>query len=508
MITTKVEIGGTQFDDYQRLRISKSMNDFNSVSKFEVVYDSPFGRHSTDFSVGQIIDVYADESDATTKIFSGVLEKVRFKGKGASQRVILSGRDFTLRLLDSTVEPVVFTDTNIEDIVKTIVGANTDDITTAGVTATGTNLKRIAFNHLGLFDALKQLANLAGANGFYFYVDENKDLKFIARDSVSSGITLNNTNIKSTTLNKTREGMVNEVYVYGDRQLAGFTETLSFNGGSVVTLLNRPRNTSVNYLGSPLKGGVFELTETPASGTHFLVDYFDSQIIFTSGTAIGNNIPTSGESGLFSYDRDIPIVKATRDAASINTYGLKRKIITDKAIKDPNTAIDIMNQEISKSNPLQGMEIKIKGWFDFTIGETVDVVLSDFNINDTVGILSVDYVFDKNTVNSEEIINVRLDTKIRDITDEITDMRKRLDFIEAGDRSEADQITRLETATGSVGVVGSRWNIFTNEIRASFILGHSVNGVIGSPATAVNGSQVILGDVRTAFSLVASGGYY
>jgi hypothetical protein len=46
---------------------------------------------------------------------------------------------------------------------------------------------------LPIFDALKQLAQLSG---YIFYVDVDKDLHFEMAENVSSGVTLDNTNLQ------------------------------------------------------------------------------------------------------------------------------------------------------------------------------------------------------------------------------------------------------------------------------------------------------------------------
>ena len=78
-----------------------------------------------------------------------------------------------------------------EDLFK-IIDNEVQDVTTTNVDVTTTTLPRIAFNHQSVYDALTQLAELAG---FVFYIDVDKDLHFEAKESITSGIILNNTNL-------------------------------------------------------------------------------------------------------------------------------------------------------------------------------------------------------------------------------------------------------------------------------------------------------------------------
>jgi len=513
MITTNIEVDSVSQNDYRSLRVNKSMSDYNSSSTFKAVYDSPFGKHSTDFSVGNEIELFADDSDGTTTLLVGIIEKIQFNGIDNTQTITISGRDFSLRLQDATVEPVVYTDTEISAIVTDIIDNNVSDITTTNVDTTQITLKRIVFNHTTVFGALQQLAELSG---YFFYVDNNKDLHFEKRENVSSGIIFDNTNINKGKLNETREGMFNYITVYGDRAFAGFQEEITFDGGSVYTLLSKPRNTLLEVTGVPQKAGVFELTVDPISGPDYLVSYHDKEIIFVSGTVVGyDSIPVNGESGIISYDRDIPIVKFGQDQQSILLYGKKEQIINNKTISDPNTATIILRKALEKSNPFKGVECEVKGWFDITPGNTAKITLSDFDIDEDIGILNVTYTFDKNRVQSERVIKVRLDKKITDITDQITDLRNRLNAIEEADRQETDQLTRLEIVNEQISTVGSIWEVKESVVTGSTFHLYSTNFIPPvNPAHLASGTdQAVLTDNTIgspfgAFTTIRSGGFY
>ena len=62
VIQTKVEINGVEFSDYQNARVSKTINSFNGVSNYKIRYDSPYGRHNDDFTVGDTIEIFSDEN--------------------------------------------------------------------------------------------------------------------------------------------------------------------------------------------------------------------------------------------------------------------------------------------------------------------------------------------------------------------------------------------------------------------------------------------------------------
>lgn len=500
-IKTKLTVDAVEADDYINLVVKRTMGDSNASSTFNCSIPSPAGRHKTTFSVGEEVIITADEDAVpTTEIFTGILEKVHFKGKGINQQVMLSGRDYSLRLQDLTVEPIVFTDTEISSIVTTILSNNNvPDITTNNVDATTTTLKRIAFNQESIFDALKQLAELSG---FIFYVDVDKDLHFERRKSVDSGVSLDNTNIISSNFDGSRQGMFNRVWVYGDRYFSGFKEQIDADGSAEYILKHRPHNTLIEVLGSSLKGGVQNITALGTSGADYLVDFFNKTIDFQSGTDIGYDaIPTSGGSFIALYDRELPVVKFGQDDTSIKLFGPKNLIVRDESIKDPNTALDILRSKLKESTLRNRINCSLKGWFTFNPGDIVEVVLGDFDLSDDeISIIEIKYTFDKSRIQSEKVIDVVLSKKFMDITDSLLEMKKRIAALESVNISDSDVLTRLLISDEDFIIVGSVWNIYTTGIGSSFILGHSINGLIGSYATHT------LGDWRGAVTLVASGG--
>lgn len=518
MINTRLTIAGTDYTDQLNIQVDTSNSDYTSSSKFTIMFDNPAGRHSTDFNVGDEVIIYADKDTdpATTKLFTGIVERVNFKGTGNKQILNLTGRDYTQRLMDITIEPVVYTNSEVSTIITNILtNAGITDITTNNVDTTSTTLQRIAFNQIPIYNAFAELAELSG---FYFYIDADKDLNFKQKKNVSSGITLNNTNILAQRLNTTREGMANDVWVYGDRQLAGYNELLTTDGGSVFTLISKPHNTFVEYLGSPQRGAVYQMATVPSSGTNYLINYFDSQIIFVSGTDIGyDSIPINTGSILVTYDREIPIVKHGVERDSILAYGRKNKIINDKSIRDPQTATDILKKQLENADPFKGSEAELKGWFSLIPGQTVNVTMTDFNLSETnLPILSVNYVFDRNTIFSENVMKVKFNKKIINLTDELSLMKRRIDAIEAGDRQDTDVITRLEQATGSLLVVGSKWYVKTNITTGSYLrcavqgFGTDLTGTLASGTLQRGCAGSHTGSVQAFldFSIQVEGGYY
>lgn len=502
IIGSRVFSGTTYIQDYTNI-YTGSLTNIGSYSIGSQLINGSYYQNYDYLYNGSY--TYITGSTISNKLFNGVLEKISFDGEGTTQTVDLEGRDYTLRLQDITVKPIVYTNTEISDIVKNIISVNeVPDITTNNVQTTTTTLKRISFNHTPLFDALSQLAKLSSTEGYQFYVDNDKDLHFEPKQSDNSGVVVNNSNILDMSFDESRQGMANKIWVYGDRYLSAVpTEKFTIGspwgtGSYVLGLTYKPHNTEVSYLGSRLRGSVDGMTAYPSSGTDYGVSFDDKQIVLYSGTSFPK-FPASGGSVIVNYQRDLPIAKYGQNDNSILMYGPKEEIIQDNSIKDPATATSILKQRLQNTDPLERIDCTIKGWENLSPGQTTNVVLDNFNLNDNYDIVQVDYRFDKETIQNEKIIRLNLNKKFIDITDKIKDLKNRLDKLESQNLQESDTITRLYQTTGSIVVTGSYWTVYSKGIGSSFILDHINNGLIGSYASHK------LGGWYTSSSLLYSG---
>jgi len=414
--------------------------------------------------------------------FRGAIESVSFEGEQLNQRVNISGRDYTARLIDNTVSPVVYTNTEVGSIVRKVINDNLTDIGSHLVPNTGVTLKRMVFNDLPIYDALTELSDLSAHN---FYVDTDKNLHFEPIGSSSSGYTFTHgNNIIRMDYDRTRQGMANVVKVYGDRYLSAVKEINKLNGsvwegsvGSVFGLQYKPNNLQVEYLGSIRKGAIFQANLPPYSGPDYFVNYEDAQVIFNSGTNLGYSaIPVSGGSIICNYARSLPIVKQGSNRNSIKLFGQKTKIINDKTIKDPNIATAILNAEIANSDPFNNVELQVKGWYDLQPGQTCDILFPEYNLDTTYPIIETEYIFDEDTVQSENVLTLKLDKRTINITDRIRELNRKIQALEAADKSNSDIVTRLEYSADSVEVIGSYWEVRTRIISGDSIWGNAFCG--------------------------------
>ena len=455
-IYSTVTIGGSTITDLKRFKIDKGINESNSSSSFHGELGNVYGRNKDKFNIGDEIVIYADKdiNPPTTKIFTGILEELNYNGYGINENLDIYGRDYTARLMDRVVEPEVYNNMTIGSVVQDIVAKYTEDITTGSVELSEYTIGRKVFANISVYDAIDELADLAN---YHFFVDTEKNLNFKPKSQVSSNQTFNNSNTLNANFTTQRDSMFNQIWVYGDKYLDGFKENFTAGspvGGSVFTLLYKPSNTIVTVSGVLIQpGGIFEMVMDP-SGIKYLVDYDDKQIIFTSGTNCGNNVPGSTNPVTVEYLRQLTVLKAIDDYGSQTQYKKRVKVIVDKTIKDPTAAEELASAELAKfSQPLIEGNIQLMGVMNLIPGQTCVVDFPNHDINNKeYDIVSVKYDFSPETMQTEKILNLKVNRKIADLTDTIKDILLRIKKNESSDIAVPEEITRMQYTTGSFGI--------------------------------------------------------
>ena len=504
----KITIGGNTAD-VNNSSVTKVLGETSSSSNFTASINNYTGRNTGSYSIGDEVEIFSDvtTNPPTTQIFLGILENIDLSGKEESERMILSGRDYTARLIDRTVEPEVYNNLPAGSIVNDIITKYTDDITTANVSS-GLNVERIVFNHVPVFDAIRQLAEFSE---YMFYIDNAKDLHFKEKATSSSGYTFGSggTPIIKTSFKEKRNEVYNEIWVYGDRYLDGFEEKFVGDTGSNYTLGYSPHNTIVTNSGTVpgleliQPGGIYQMTFDAGSQFKYLVNYADKKIILTSGTLAGDNRYV-GSQIVINYMRDLPIVKFGDNDASIDAYGKRIKVIQDKSIKDPITAETILLNQLEEfSDPQKEGKLNIKGVGNITPGDTCVVNIPFYNLNSvTYDILEAKYDFTKRNLLADEVLSIKVNRKIPDVTDTLKKILLEQRKLQSQDLQSTDLLTRYKVSPGSFGIRASGLRVFTREIGSSFILGHQENGLLGSYTSHT------LGDWRLGSTIQWSGGYW
>ena len=501
MINTKLTIEGTTYTDTTYIDVVKNISQSDATSKFYCEFPNDNGQYDNTFNLNDEVIIYADKdtNPATTKIFLGVIEEIKFIGYDNEERIQLKGRDYGAILQDIIVSPRIFKDQETSDIIKALMiqNATGTGITTTNVDSTATTIDKITFNNMCLFDVISQLAEIAG---YYFYIDTDKDLHFEINEGVSSGLTFDNTNIINAKVSSADADIFNRVTVYGDRQLTGAQEVFGVQTGSAYQLDDKPSNVSVTGSGTTntviQPGGILYANDPYDEDVKFLVNYQASQIVLTSGATAGNNIGWAGSSIIIDYQRSSPIVSIKQDFDSQNTYGAKHKVIVDRNIKDLDEANIRANTFLTyHSEPTIEVDINVYGIVDVTPGNTAVVNIPFHNITtQTYSIITANYEFNKLNNLSDNVLSIILSKKKVSLEDIMKEQELRLRALEG---SEVDtSITNLAEGAGSLSVDVSAYNVIDRSIGSSFYLhitGHNM----------VENSSSLVGDMRAGSTVIS-----
>lgn len=505
---TLITIGGTTYSTTEQIDIEKSIGDFNATSTFTAVFDNFIGNLSDSFSLNDEVIIYADigTDPPTTKLFTGIIEKINFSGSADEERVTLTGRDYGAVLQDMTVEPVIFKNKDAGLIARTIIQNNAGGVVTTDNIdiTTGTTIEKIGFNHKNIFEALKELSVLAD---YYFFVDNDKDVNFLSKESIPSYRTFDKNSVYNAKFVKEDREVFNRVWVYGDRILTGNLETFAADGvGSIFTLTDRPHNTRVTSHSVLIQpGGVLGMTNPATEDAKYVMDFYNKQVVFVSGTTAGDNLPASGTLPIsIEYDRTTPVLKFREDTTSITAYGPKTKIIKDDNIKSYDEADDKATAFLAenKDPKIQGT-IDLKGVINIDPGNTCIVNLPWHGIDSqTYTILSASYSFNEYNNLSNKVMTLEVNKKISDFTDTLKEQMLKTRNLEVGPLE--GNFTNLETAMRYVDV-DRHYEVWAGSVGNNFIFHSATHGKLDSPDSRLgvgNLAQGVLGSV-----LVVSGGY-
>lgn len=506
-----LSIGGNPITAFRLIDIEDSIS--YGVSTLETRIDNFNGQYSDTFEIGQEVIVKLDgEDEPVDTIFKGKISDIRFFGIANDESIRIKAQDFTADLRDNYVNIEIYKDTEVSEIVTDLIEKYASDLTTTNVSVTSTTLKHITFKEKPLFECLKELAELSN---FDFYVDFDKDLNWISKESIASTYSLDNTNITGANFYRVNQDIINSIRVRGGTHLVGTREEFVADGGSVFTLTYEPHNTQVttgSAVSIPKIGGVYEMISTLPSGVDYLVDYSEKKIIFISGTDFGDKIPSSGTAVQVAYDRTRPIIKYGQDFGSIEEYGIKHITIMDNSISNPNQATDIVKSKLKLySQPKTYGIVYVQGLYDFTAGHTIPITYTPQGINDSYVILSVNWRITPNNLLSENVIELRVGEKIKDLVDELVEIKRQFQAFAASQVQETDVLTRLFSSLGSVGVKISEWNLKTKDIGSTYYLAYdtysTANAILSTSGTEPSVFLKVSGATYEDYAIVRSGVY-
>lgn len=193
------------------LKCEFSMIATEGVGDFTILLDNSNRIYS--FSADDVIEVYIDNSSATTLVFKGKLENIKKKLSNGSQ-LELSGWHVASDIVNVTVTKT-YANENVSTIVTELFNTYLPNYTTTNVTAIAKTFTQ-SWEHVYLLDCLIDICNATDTD---FYIDNDLDVHFFAKESINNDIEAileRDTLIKEDGLSDTQEQLKTKIVVYGD----------------------------------------------------------------------------------------------------------------------------------------------------------------------------------------------------------------------------------------------------------------------------------------------------
>lgn len=150
------------------------------IGDFSITLDNLDESYSNVYEGGNKAEIYLDYLDGTTKIFTGLIDKV-----GATKdpliKLIIKGRHYAIKLMSITVTQQ-YSNTETSIILKDLFDKYASEFTYNNVNTSTTNLS-VAWNNKPFWDCVIELCNAAG---FDAYIDANSDCHYFEQKSIQN----------------------------------------------------------------------------------------------------------------------------------------------------------------------------------------------------------------------------------------------------------------------------------------------------------------------------------
>ena len=153
-----------------------------TIGDFSITFDNLDESYSSVYSGGEIVQIYMDYGDATTRIFKGIVDKVGHnKTEGGFFEITLKGRHYAEKLLSITVTKQ-YTDTEASVIIKDLFDTYATEFTYNNVSTTTNNLT-VNWYQKPFWDCITEICN---AIGYDAYIDDDLDCHFFEAGSIEN----------------------------------------------------------------------------------------------------------------------------------------------------------------------------------------------------------------------------------------------------------------------------------------------------------------------------------
>lgn len=280
---------------------------------------------------------------SATKKFGGHI--VRIEETNDDDKVLfqITAKDYAYKL-DSELVAKTYTGQTVNAIIADLITNYAPSGYTTNAVDCTTTIPAIKFNYLPLTRCIQQLAEITG---YDWFVDENKDIHFFAKETNAAPFNITDSagNHEKNTLRIRRnvDQLRNSIYVRGGEYLSSDirTEDMSYQADGTnkhFKVAYRYKNYTLKVNGATKTVGIDNLDD-PAS--------YDALYNFNEKVIKFKTAPASTDTVTFEGNIYIPLRIKWKDNASISKYGGEFQfIIVDKTIQDIDEAKDRARAEI------------------------------------------------------------------------------------------------------------------------------------------------------------------
>jgi len=312
---------------YPGLSVTQQLSSTVDTANFTV---RKYGNKTFTPAFNDDVEIY----DGTTKIFGGKIIEINESTESLPNEKIyqISCVDHTYEL-DSILVARTYTNKTISEIIADMIS----DFTPAGSGFTSSNalstflITKIVFNQIPISQCIRKLADIVK---YEWYVDENKDVHFFPKFAETAPFNMTDGNYIIKSYQKGIDGsqIVNRVKVRGGLYDGStFTDIITVNGDETKSfkLPYKFANLSIEVNGTPQTVGIDFVDDFTSKDV--LYNYQDQSFHFESPLSNADEIEYSG-------NPKIPVLAIAEDSDSIDSFGVKEKLIKDNAIVSNTTA--------------------------------------------------------------------------------------------------------------------------------------------------------------------------
>lgn len=346
--------------------------------KFSILRKSPSDYKP---SILDDIKIY----DSAQCLFGGQIIEINSESEGVNvETVECQAKDYSYSM-DSNLVIEVYQNMTVGNIIADIISSYLIGFTGTHVSAPIT-VGYVAFNYEYPTKCLQQLAELIN---YDWYVDENKDIHFFSKGTVSAPFGITDTNGKvindTLALNSNISNLRNSIIVRGGQYLGSLTSEKQVADGQAIIYKQGYQYNSVfvKVNGVSKTVGIDNIDDPTTKDC--LYNYNEKFIRFPDASKPANGIVV--EVGGYPY---IPVIVKINDVASISQYGKREFKIIDKSINSKQGARDRAQAEIAGWS----QSLKEGGFETYQGGLNVG---QQININSVSRGINQDYVISRIT---------------------------------------------------------------------------------------------------------------